>query len=587
MMRSKTLRKFMIKRLLTLSLILVLFFESITLLILYGNIKQNALKASSAAMASADNYMALLVNSINNVSNMITFNSSMQSILSQNILFTEQDGNRVAEIRALFASSMLYSQLIDNIIVFDAQKNYFTSMYVCEQTQEIQKYFDDADFQQSYGQTLWYRMNEHGNNAFLALRKIQPYNISLSSSHELGYIAITINAHEIYEMLANFRYSPDSEYYIVDKDWNILAGSDFLSLEKDSLSTSLESNGNYYMQLEDGRALVSYCSNAQSGWLLVEVTPELVILEPLLTWFIAGLGVFVLLFIVFVLVSYWVSQSIVQPFQKMQNAMKEVEEGNFDFPIIPKTEIDEIDKLMQRFHVMSYRLDTLIDEVYCAKIKENELILIAQQAEIEMLQQQINPHFLYNTLDSINWMANMGAMQEVSQMIMALSDFFRFTTGKHGTFVKISEEINFVRNYAYLQQIRFGPSLSVKISVDPQAEDYLIPRLLLQPLVENSLKYGITGKGGSGLVEISVQKEGQHIVCVVQDNGIGMNQESIDRILSSSSKTANIGLPNIIRRLRLIFHQEYTLQINSKEQQGTTVTISFPAFQDENELKSI
>jgi len=171
MMRSKTLRKFMIKRLLTLSLILVLFFESITLLILYENLKQNALKASSAAMASADNYMALLVNSINNVSNMITFNSSMQSVLGQNILFTEQDGNRVAEIRALFASSMLYSQLIDNIVVFDAQENYFTSMYVCEQTEEIQKYFDDTDFQQSYGQTLWYQMNEHEKKAFLALRK--------------------------------------------------------------------------------------------------------------------------------------------------------------------------------------------------------------------------------------------------------------------------------------------------------------------------------------------------------------------------------------------------------------------------------
>jgi two-component system sensor histidine kinase YesM len=192
-----------------------------------------------------------------------------------------------------------------------------------------------------------------------------------------------------------------------------------------------------------------------------------------------------------------------------------------------------------------------------------------KEAELLALQSQINPHFLYNTLDSIFWMAERAKCKNISKMVLNLSKLFKLSLNNGDKFTTIKREFEHIYTYLEIQNIRYRGKFKTLINIDPDLLDKKIMRLIIQPIVENSIYHGIEPMSGDGLIEINGVQENNTISIVVRDNGIGFNTDEIE--------TRGYALKNINKRIKLNYGNEYGLLIKSRKNEGTTVTIRIPA----------
>ncbi len=214
----------------------------------------------------------------------------------------------------------------------------------------------------------------------------------------------------------------------------------------------------------------------------------------------------------------------------------------------------------------------LIDQVYQAQSQK-------RNAELRVLQSQINPHFLYNTLDTIQWKALEHNAYDVADMINSLSVFFRLSLSGGKEFITVADEIEHVKNYLCIQKIRYMDKVNYEINVEQAVSRYLVPKMIIQPLVENSIYHGLKQKKNSGIITIKIFSEDDFIIIEVTDDGLGMSDEKLKELmknLSQSIETEHYGLYNINERLRLTFKDKYCIEITSIFNEGTTVSLKLP-----------
>jgi len=268
--------------------------------------------------------------------------------------------------------------------------------------------------------------------------------------------------------------------------------------------------------------------------------------------------------------------------------MRQVELGNFSVRAdIQST--NEIGELGRDFNLMVAEISKLL-------LRITEQQELKRKSELKALQMQINPHFLYNTLDSIIWMAEGGKQQEVIAMSSALARLFRLSISKGKEIIDIGSEVEHVRNYLTIQKIRYKDKLDYRIEIPDEIKSYKTVKIILQPLVENAIYHGIKNKEGTGLIIIGGRKtHTTGIELFVQDDGVGMNEETMrllqERIkgnkavipLDSSLLHSGLGVHNVDERIKLYFGPDYGLVYESKEDVGTTVRIQLPAIEGELE----
>ena len=251
--------------------------------------------------------------------------------------------------------------------------------------------------------------------------------------------------------------------------------------------------------------------------------------------------------------------------------MKEIEKGNFDIQVNIESS-NEIGQLSKRFN----RMTTVIKELMFQNITEQEL---KRKSELKALQAQINPHFLYNTLDSIIWMAEGKKSEEVVEMVAALARLFRISISKGQEMISIANEIEHIKSYLTIQKMRYKDKLDFEIDVDKQILGNKVFKIILQPLVENSIYHGIKNNAGVGIVRITGRIVDERILLQVIDNGIGMSKESIRHMFEKTEKSVNgsgIGVSNVNQRIRLYFGDPYGITFESELGQGTTANIWLP-----------
>lgn len=234
---------------------------------------------------------------------------------------------------------------------------------------------------------------------------------------------------------------------------------------------------------------------------------------------------------------------------------------------------DEIGMLYRGFGSMMKRIRTLINEVYLSKITQKE-------AELKALQAQINPHFLYNTLDSIIWMAETNDSNIVA-MTEALAKLFRISLNKGNEEISLERELEHVKNYLIIQSMRYADKFTYEISAEPGVERCRTIKLILQPIVENCIYHGIKKKRGTGKITIRAYRREQNLIIEVSDDGCGMPEEICRKILSDEIESENIsgsgiGVKNVNERIQLRFGKKYGLSYSSEEGIGTTVTYVLP-----------
>lgn len=281
-------------------------------------------------------------------------------------------------------------------------------------------------------------------------------------------------------------------------------------------------------------------------------------------------------FVLVIMIANYLSKSITKPLIHLEKAMKEVEEGNFEVNVDIR-DTKELSILASAFNKMVSRIKELMDIV---KKDEKD----KRESELKILQAQINPHFLYNTLDTLSFKALDNDDEEMVKMIDALSNFFRISLSKGKEFIPLTKEIEHLESYLYIQKIRFKDILTYSIdnSVD---EELVVLKLILQPIVENAILHGIKPKGSKGYVNVEVSKTDKYLYYKIRDNGVGMSEDKLADIrlqISNQKPATSYGLINVSNRIKLTYGKEANLMVDSTYGVGTTIVVSIP-LQGEND----
>ncbi len=277
-----------------------------------------------------------------------------------------------------------------------------------------------------------------------------------------------------------------------------------------------------------------------------------------------------------VLISAQTVSGIVRPIERLRQVTGSVARGDFGARAQTAGPA-EIAELSGSVNDMTVHLEAMVN-----KIKEDESKM--RHAELRLLQEQINPHFLYNTLDTIVWLIESNSVDEAVDMVVSLSQFFRLVLSHGAEYISIREEEQHIRNYLKIQQVRYHDILDYEIDIDPAIYSYRILKLTLQPLVENALYHGIKYKRAMGKITITGNMQEKRIVLIVQDNGVGMDPDKLAHLRREIERPCKdteggFGLANVNERIRMYFGDYYGMQIDSVQGQGTTVTVTIPALQ--------
>ena len=282
---------------------------------------------------------------------------------------------------------------------------------------------------------------------------------------------------------------------------------------------------------------------------------------------------FVIILGLIVFLSYYIPQSITKPIRQLSEVTDQVAKGNLSVRSDVRSGA-EVTMLNDSLNTMIDKIEALLEQVTKEQVS-------LRKAEFELLQSQINPHFLYNTLDTIVWLAESGEQKSVVSMVGSLSDFFRASLNQGKDIVSIKEELQHVRSYLEIQQIRYQDILQYEIDVPEELNGFMIPKITIQPLVENALYHGIKNKRGLGKIVITGVKEKEYFRLIIEDNGIGINKERLMQVRKeiSNNRTEEkgiYGLYNVNERIRLNFGEEYGITIESNYGEGTTVSVKLP-----------
>ncbi len=389
-----------------------------------------------------------------------------------------------------------------------------------------------------------------------------------------GVLLIDIR-HDIIEQLIDSIVTDDSSFlYVADEENNIVYTPtnslvyriDDRCFEGNHQEARIWINGQTYM-------IFSHFS-PYTSWRSIGVISEHVYLEGTTPIIFALLLCTMLMCLIVSLLTVKISDSITLPILKLRRIMLQVEEGDLSVRFNTAYE-DEIGELGNSFNSMLERINTLIQQLY---VEEQAKL----EAQMKILREQIKPHFLYNTLDTINWMARSYKAYDVVKLVEALANMFRIGLSKGQDFISVYDEVLHVQNYLYIQKTRYQDKLQYSIDVSEDLNDIRIPKMILQPLVENSIYHGIKQKRGSGTVKICGWREQERIILTVEDDGKGMPEETLAALQeyvkcpSSSAQKIGFGLSYIADRLSLIYKNESVMTIDSAEGKGTVITIMLP-----------
>ena len=333
---------------------------------------------------------------------------------------------------------------------------------------------------------------------------------------------------------------------------------------------------------EVGNVIYAVQSLNNGRWKVVGVS----FMQELITESLWDLGRILLLSSLVILaamvgVSFILSHMMSMPIRDLAEAMEEFEHNADEFVYTPVSGLKEVNMLTGSFSHMVVRLQQLM-----AKVREEQINL--RKTELKALQVQINPHFLYNTLDSISWMCEQGKNAEAVQMVNALARLFRISISRGHELIPIRSELQHAESYLQIQSQRFKDQFHYEFRTEEDCLDYLCNKITLQPIIENAIYHGINGLVDDGEIIISVKSDGDDIVMSVEDNGTGMSEEQIDAIMNKEhSDRAGIGIKNVNDRLKIYFGSAYGITIDSVPDEGTRVDIRMPKVREEAEYENV
>jgi len=433
------------------------------------------------------------------------------------------------------------------------------------------------------------------NTYFFSLPHVQnlfksQYNWVVSLSRNITFYRMDEGVHGVLLVDMNFKAIDDlcgkvnmgkkGCIYIIDSYGSIIYHPQqqliYAGLKEENTYDVLKHlDGSYIENSGSRKRMVTIKTVNYTGWKIVGVSDidEIVTINREIGKSVIIILMFGILFVTFI--SAFISKKISQPVKMLEKSMKMVENGQFDINIDIKGE-DEVVRLAQTFKLMVVKIRSLMEQIL---VEQEE----KRKSELDALQAQINPHFLYNTLDSIVWTAESGEIRDAIAMVNALAKFFRISISKGRNIITMQEELEHARNYLIIQKIRYKGRFKFEFETQEEALQCKTLKLILQPIIENSLYHGFEYMVDEGFIKISTGIVSDKLLVRIRDNGMGIVPDRLENILTDDAKPtkgSGVGVKNVHRRIQLYFGCEYGLQIESKLEFGTDVKIWLPVVKE-------
>lgn len=390
--------------------------------------------------------------------------------------------------------------------------------------------------------------------------------------NNIAYIQVFLDGNAVLDNINQLKLGKTGRFFVVDQQGKIMIDSDMEKINQTIANEQLyhrivDREEIEFEYIEEGIKYYGVKQPLANGWKIVGIVPIKEITDQLLSTQKVVIFSSVIFFILAILIGYFFANRVTNPIKVLTSQMKLVGEGELNVRTSVQTS-DEIGLMSMEFNRMLDKVERLMEQVEKEQIQKKE-------AELRAVKHRINPHFLFNTLSTVRWLVNFKQIDRANKALTALTRLLEANMGKKGTFVTVQEELDIIEKFIAIMQIRYDQTFHLHIDIDVDVYEFLIPQMLLQPIVENAIFHGIVPTGKEGNIHISGQKVENGVVLVIRDNGRGMEMEKLNALQQStvvSNASIGIGLLHVFDSVNLYFTSDSKVEINSSKD-GTSVKL--------------
>ncbi|MCU6795544.1 sensor histidine kinase [Paenibacillus sp. WQ 127069] len=444
----------------------------------------------------------------------------------------------------------------------------------------------------SHGKPTWRLFLPQDNPSFYPtplITRMKQFT-GLYDNEPRGIIAVDILEDQMYRFVTPPQSLKGQESFILNDEGRVLSHTKKELIGSNINSAALlnvikqHNEGTEIINLGNSQSLITYARLTDEPWVMVSSIPLATLMSP-----IQEITKLTVVFVVAYIVScvgviIYITLHFTNPIMRLVRSMRKLEQGDFQTTLVQTNRQDEIGWLYNGYIQMTQKIQQLLQEVYVSEQVKKEL-------EFQVLSHQINPHFLYNTLESIRWKAESHHMADISEMVASLGNLLRLSLNQGKELTTVRRELDHLKAYTHIESARLDRPLRVVVLVDEGLMELPVLRLLLQPLVENAIHHGIRDQLDKGKIVLTGKCDGGQLIFELSDNGKGIPEQVLQQIHDGrigeerSGTRQGVGLWNVHQRLKLYFGEEYGLSIVSAPMEGTHITIRHPILQQDTEIK--
>ncbi|AQS11397.1 putative sensor-like histidine kinase [Clostridium saccharobutylicum] len=529
-------------------------------------------QSSVEVLESAEANTSMIIDNADNVSKMIISSDNVQGTLKK-VNKQDKEGTDYDNISKYLIQFTNFNSNISSIYILDDYGNKYYSENVFYKDFQIEKIKDSEWYNELLEGEGKYILklngggffDNNGNNYVSLIRVINDIN----TGKKIGILIINMDENVFHNLSLKLSNQYGTKVVIQNEKNELVTGEDvdhemLNAIEKVDYTDS--KMGFLEERIHGKDYIVSNLKAPDYNWKLTTIAlySESLQQTKFTNYFLICFSI--INFLLIIIGSMIISKFITRPLKKLSQSMKEIEGGEFNIVNI-KTYNDEVGELKKGYNIAISQINLLLN-----KIHEEEKI--KRQTELNLLMSQIKPHFLYNTFDTINSLALLGENKIIYKMIKALGKFYRTSLNNGKDIITVKEELNTVKSYLIIQNIRYQDMIETEYDLDPRCDDFRIIKLVLQPLVENAIYHGIRNSKNKGKIKISTFQEEEKVLLTLEDNGAGMDESQVRNI--TENRTTGIGVRATKERLRVFYGNEHEFIVESKKNVGTKITIKIP-----------
>ena len=539
-------------------------------------------EASMQTLAAVQINYDLTLDNANNYSRMIISNSNLQSLLRQGNIYSNL--MKQAQVSSYLYNLIQAVPIVDSVFIFDAGGNIYSvgkqqpPAFLLSSIEDAPWYAEAVEargsniFKLNAGGVLEHRPEEENYVSLIRLIR------DLDNTAPLGMLILNIPESAVATTFEDAIDNPQTSVRILDASNNLItaeaneigmtdASFDEILEVLESRENAREYSGYFTWRNGSREYLVSFLVEKRYGCRFISLTPYNAAFQDIMPILYIVLLVLLLNGLLFFVASILISRTVTGPVRKLLGAMENSGKGQFEV-ILSRSDPREFQQLYDGYNELMDRVQKLMQSV----VDEQTAY---RKAELHAMQVQIKPHFLYNTLDSILSLNLSGHVDEACRLTEALGSYYRTSVSKGGEVITIEREVEMVKNYMIIQNIRYQDLVQMEYDIDPDSLELPMLKMVLQPLVENALYHGIRPKGGPGAICVAARCEETRTVLRVQDDGVGMSSEYLAKLLCPPERGEenSFGLWGTLERVRIFYGCEECYQISSTPGKGTVVTL--------------